>query len=837
MSYLNKTGLKPPLIKKSIRHILALLLLAFIVIPFSSSGQKTTFPSVSDRLKMAVDKSKLPKKNAITPSLVNTFTITNANATTNSLASIIQSLVGQGVTVSNITTNLPATSDIYGSFNGGTAAVGIEKGLLITNGSTANAIGPNVSTSATRNNGLPGYPPLDALGTAPGYDASYITFNITPTSNTINFKYAFASEEYNEFVYSQYNDIFAFFISGPGISGTKNIALIPGTNIPVAINNVNKGNVLVPATAAANPQYYVNNTDQTPSIIPQAPDVTRFAELEYDGLTVVINAQVNVIPGSTYTLTLAIEDVGDGNLDSGVFLEGGSISSATSQTITFPPISTKTLGDPPFALAATATSGLPVTYTVLSGPATVSNNIVTPTGVGMVTIQADQAGNTTYAPAQPVTQSFNVVATTISKLIVSPHSTTQPINNTQCFQALVLGQADQPLPNITVTFTVTGVSAAASGFTGVTNANGIVNFCYYNTLAGTDKVKATAGNAKDSGTIVWTPVAVCNIGLTSTSVQPSCFGIYNGAINLTVSGAVPPVVYAWSNGATTEDISGLKAGTYTVKVTDKNNCTASTTVTLTDPPLLKASFSISPNPTVPGQAPATIFIGYGPQTVTIKGVGWGGTGPITFDWGTYGISNSITVSPKQTTVYTCVVKDSKGCVTKICYIKITVIDVRCGGCDDKIMICHKMPGTNKTETWCIPKCDVAQYLKCGDKLGHCGCLQDSRIAEDELYTYEKMDEDKLAPSVDAIDVLPISGVMAYPNPAKGYLDVQWDAKAAQGDVILNVFNTAGKLVMSIKPGNTNIKRLDLSTLTNGLYMLQVFSTGKPILTSKFIVQK
>src|SRR4029453_4134048 len=66
------------------------------------------------------------------------FTLTPANASNNTLAQIIQSLVGNGITVSNIQTNLPATSDIYGSFSCGTSVVGIESGLILTSGSIQN---------------------------------------------------------------------------------------------------------------------------------------------------------------------------------------------------------------------------------------------------------------------------------------------------------------------------------------------------------------------------------------------------------------------------------------------------------------------------------------------------------------------------------------------------------------------------------------------------------------------------------------------------------------------------------------------------------------------------
>ncbi|RZK27495.1 MAG: hypothetical protein EOO61_23365, partial [Hymenobacter sp.] len=80
------------------------------------------------------------------------------------------------------------------------------------------------------------------------------------------------------------------------------------------------------------------------------------------------------------------------------------------QTISFSAISPVTLGVSPITLSATASSGLPITYSVLSGPGTINNNVLTAVGVGTVVIQAAQAGNGTYNAAAPVTQSLIVLA-------------------------------------------------------------------------------------------------------------------------------------------------------------------------------------------------------------------------------------------------------------------------------------------------------------------------------------------------------------------------------------------------------------------------------------------
>ncbi len=82
------------------------------------------------------------------------------------------------------------------------------------------------------------------------------------------------------------------------------------------------------------------------------------------------------------------------------------------QSITFSHLSDLTYGVLPITLAATATSGLPVTFTVISGPATLSGDSLSVTGAGAVVVEADQAGNQTHLSATPVQQKFNVAQAT-----------------------------------------------------------------------------------------------------------------------------------------------------------------------------------------------------------------------------------------------------------------------------------------------------------------------------------------------------------------------------------------------------------------------------------------
>ncbi|MGB1031879.1 MAG: choice-of-anchor L domain-containing protein, partial [Flavobacteriales bacterium] len=147
-------------------------------------------------------------------------------------------------------------------------------------------------------------------------DLCILEFDFIATGDTVKFNYAFGSDEYidefgTDYVNTQYNDIFAFFLSGPGISGPYdndaiNIAQVPGIEppLPITISSVNQ---------FLNTEFFIGNSTNV--------------DICQNGFTVSIEASHPVTCGETYHIRLAIGDGSDGALESVVVLEAGSFTS------------------------------------------------------------------------------------------------------------------------------------------------------------------------------------------------------------------------------------------------------------------------------------------------------------------------------------------------------------------------------------------------------------------------------------------------------------------------------------------------------------------------------
>ena len=157
------------------------------------------------------------------------------------------------------------------------------------------------------------------------YNPIIFEFDVTLDDNTrlLLIDYQFASEEYNEYVGSVFNDTFGFFISGGDLDQTYNIARVIDNQTyvtidtidnyaTVTVNNVNNGSAGGYADGtpwiSTNSSYFIDNTSNTVNV-------------EYDGLTHTLHATLdNLTPGETYHFKMALADAGDASWDTGVFI-------------------------------------------------------------------------------------------------------------------------------------------------------------------------------------------------------------------------------------------------------------------------------------------------------------------------------------------------------------------------------------------------------------------------------------------------------------------------------------------------------------------------------------
>ncbi len=287
-------------------------------------------------------------------SVVNSFAQplqVNAAAPYNTAVGAGDVLLGNGVTATNFT--FYGNPIQMGLFFDGTSSIGLDSGIVLSSGDVLDlplpGFGGGGFINAGAAPGTEGYWGTADMGVAgnndlfnvansvpaligqvfvvgSAQDAAVLEFDFVPTDDTVQFRYVFGSNEYLTWINSMFNDVFGFFVSGPGITGpftspagfpngSINIANVPGSvpQLPITISSVQP---------ALNQQYYIDNPMNT--------------DVAMNGYTVVLTATMVVVPCETYHIRLAIADGSDSALDSWVFLEANSFSS-TAISVTSEP--------------------------------------------------------------------------------------------------------------------------------------------------------------------------------------------------------------------------------------------------------------------------------------------------------------------------------------------------------------------------------------------------------------------------------------------------------------------------------------------------------------------
>ena len=262
----------------------------------------------------------------------------------------------------------------------------------------------------------------------------------------------------------------------------------------------------------------------------------------------------------------------------------------------------------------------------------------------------------TYSYNCVVTDGCGNSASTVAKVITilpDPSVSAQPAaSSTIClnssFTLTTLGSGGTP--SLTYQWYANNINSNSTGtptlISGATSSNysvstsAIGTYYYYCIISASG---SGCGNATSNVSVVYVKQVLASV----TSTNVNCFGVSNGIIDLTVSGGTSPYTYAWSNSATSQDLSGLSAGSYSVLITDATGCNATASVTITQPTALVASVNIT----------TPIACNGGNAVVTVSATG--GTGAYT---GT----GTFTVAAGN---YTYTVTDANGCT------KTTTINV------------------------------------------------------------------------------------------------------------------------------------------------------------------
>jgi len=566
-------------------------------------------------------------------------------------------LLGNGVTVSNVSYN--GSPAAIAQFTAANTTLGINSGIVLTTGTTLpngdGPHGPNDTPGAGVDNNMGGFNLLSqAIQGTQTYNAAILEFDFVPYADTVRFKYVFGSDEYPEFAppnNTTYNDVFGFFISGPGITGFQNIALLPNGSV-VSINNVN---------TITNPFYFVNNGDGNTAPYNQSPQY-----IQYDGFTKVLEAVSKVQCGQTYHLIIAIADVGDGQWDSGIFLEANSLSTLTPVEIDH------TLSQQVFPNPDWMAEGCVSTNVTLTRQANLTQSLTIPVQLsGTATIGIDYNGvpaSVTFQPGQ-TTVSFTIQSLTDALLegletLTLTFPITDPCGNVTPLVLDLWIQDNQPMQ---VTLSSSPPSCPGDLVTINSQISGGVQ--PYTYLWSTGQTTGSMTFTPSSTTTVWLEVTDACTGIPAYDtlvvnvpvfaplavvVSPDITEIcpyVPATIGVQASGGSGQYAYLWSVNSllsgTTDSILVNPGSSTTYLITVSDNCgnsvQDSVIYTILSPPLvlqMNGPFEICPGDSVDLLVTAT-----------------GGYGTYYYNWSTTATTPGITVTPQVSTSYFVQVSD------------------------------------------------------------------------------------------------------------------------------------------------------------------------------------
>ena len=398
--------------------------------------------------------------------------------------------------------------------------------------------------------------------------------------------------------------------------------------------------------------------------------------------------------------------------------------------------------------------------------------------------------------------SFNM---SVSGTIFTPTFTTK-VSNVRCF-----GGATGSIK----------VNGASAGSTYVIDGNSQSSNVFGGLSAGTYEVSTVDANGCTSDVVTVTVNEPPLLTSSSTSGSIACFG---GTTVVTVSAAGGTLPYTGVGNFT------VTAGTYTYVVTDRYNCSTSTTITVEEPTLL----------TVDLEGCAIVYEGVGIEyaCATINGSAAGGTPGYSYAWSDGQNTASATFCPSTTTTYTLEVTDANGCVSTD-EVTICVVDVICyagNSSNQKVEICH-VTGNGSSHTICINADAVPAHLAHGCALGACGeqltsCASASNRTSETQYANLNKPATIINPEM-VFDVVE--------NPFSNELKIVTSLPVS-GNYQIILVDVLGKTNKQVFEGAINsaaeqIHILNTDDLESGFYVVRIMNTDNAnIQKSKTVIK-
>jgi autotransporter-associated beta strand protein len=467
-----------------------------------------------------------------------------------------------------------------------------------------------------------------------------------------------------------------------------------------------------------------------------------------ESVAAIVDGKVHLVAVGTATITATQE----GNTDYNPAVSQTQVLTVVKkyQTITFETMGTKLFGDADFNAGATASSGLAVSY-ASSNPAvaTVVNDQIHIVGAGTSEITALQVGDDTYDEAASVMQLLTV--------------------NKEYY-------LDEDLDGYgSTSVALFPVNEAPEGYaannTDCNDSDGTVH----------EPIKYYV-DADHDGFGSTTEAFLCS------SVAPEGYATNDTDCNDS------QLLYADNDG------DGLGAGNpVACGVENNDDCDDTNPIQLTViiPDVYALNAAVDEK--------NTIYVGYGPSSLSITATPSGGTAPYTYEWSTNQTTQAINVSAAGT--YTVIVTDAKGCQTSAS-IEVKTLNVQCGNSNDKVMVCHN------GQAICVSSNSVQSHLDHGDKLGSCTAA--NKEASKDLITDGDTTED----------------VVVYPNPVTSILNVK--VNEVYSGATLEVYNILGVKLRSQALTNT-LQAISLEGLPSGNYLLYVLNGNN--ITIKNIIKQ